>query len=415
MIRDIVNSFKNVFFWNPKNIDFLSVLKCTMLFNLLFFFQQFRIGVYPLICFQIIIAIIFIKYCSFKSWWRQTIYCRIVLAFLFIWSLFIIFNCNYNWDWFPHLCFKPYNYICLLFPFILVKYITFHNFEKLLRFSYDTVKVSLLFLIVCFPLMSRNWSGDDDARGESMQLFEVINTYIDGALLFLLFFINRFNSKEKKIIYCTLIVTLFCSAYFGRRGVLLSYVLALVFSVIITLLTSNIKYKIQYIFALIIVLICSYYVVFHFASDYFSFIIGRIFDDTRSGVNDDVMEQVFNSDKMLIGRGFMGTYYNTYYGYRDGIETGYLQLILKGGLIYLILMSIYFIPAIFLGIFKSRNISIKICALYLILFVIIFNVASSNISFSLRYIIAIFCTNMIYNNHCRRLKNNDVNNIIKSN
>ena len=61
MMSGIIRSFKNVFFWNPRDNGLIGILRCTMLFNLLFFFQQFGIGVYYFIFLQIIIACLFIK------------------------------------------------------------------------------------------------------------------------------------------------------------------------------------------------------------------------------------------------------------------------------------------------------------------------------------------------------------------
>lgn len=392
-------SFKNVFFWDPRENGLLGILRCAMLFNFLFLLQQFGLNPYYFIFFQVIVACLFIKYCKFSMWSKQCFYHRLILSLLFIWSLFIIFNCNYDLYWFVHLCFKPYGYICILLPFILVCYSNYADFKCLLDFCYETVKVSLVILILCFPLMSQNWGGNDELRGESMQLFEVINTYIDGALLFVVLFVNKFTQSQKKVIYLTLLFSLFCSAYFGRRGVLISCILALVLSILITLVDSKVKHKFQYMLSIILIFTLGYYFVFHVGISYFEYIFGRIDDDTRSGVNLDVIEQIVNSDKFYIGRGFEGTYYNVYHGDRDGIETGYLQLILKGGLVYAILMSLYFIPAIFLGIFKTNNSDIRVCALYILLFVIVFNIASSNLSFSIRYIPAVICANMIYRKH----------------
>jgi hypothetical protein len=57
-------------------------------------------------------------------------------------------------------------------------------------------------------------------------------------------------------------------------------------------------------------------------------------------------------------------------GLRDLIENGYLFLILKGGWIYLGLLILISLKAIYLGLFKSSNVLVKGLALLLIIFYI---------------------------------------------
>lgn len=60
----------------------------------------------------------------------------------------------------------------------------------------------------------------------------------------------------------------------------------------------------------------------------------------------------------IIGKGVVGEYYcptgATEDGYRQVIETDYLQIILKGGIISLGLLFLIAIPAIFKGLFYSK-------------------------------------------------------------
>lgn len=401
MINSLFRDIKAVYYWrnNEKSLD--DFLKGMMLFNFLFFIQQFRASVYVFIFFQIIIAVFFLKYIKLCSWSNQNRYFKFIGFFLLIWSLFIVFNSSLNVYWLSHLFFKPYNYLCLFLPFILIKWTKKEDLFYYLNFCYKSVKIGLFILVVFFPLMNRNWAGDDDSRGDSMQLFEVVNTYLNGGLIFILLFINEFTKKERTTIYIATLFSMFCSAYFARRGVLLSYVITYILSVVISLSSLNNRRKIYYIFITIIASFTILYLTIEYGDIYFSYLFGRINDDTRTGVELEVMEEIFGNDYLLYGKGIDGTYYSIWFGNRDGVETGYLHLILKGGIVYLLLMALYTIPAIFLGLFKSNNLYAKICAVYIVIFIIIFNVASSNLTFTLRFVSLVLSCNLIYSKKFR--------------
>ena len=108
----------------------------------------------------------------------------------------------------------------------------------------------------------------------------------------------------------------------------------------------------------------------------FKLISSRATENTR----DQVFAYFFTdmSNDWLIGKGMNGTYYcpirsdesQEVTDYRDVIECGYLQIVLKGGVINLILYLIIFIPAIYLGFFKSRNGLCKALALIIFLWLI---------------------------------------------
>src|SRR5690606_9634390 len=91
--------------------------------------------------------------------------------------------------------------------------------------------------------------------------------------------------------------------------------------------------------------------------DLFELLAKRGVEDTRSGI-----ERYFYGDMegmdWIIGRGMRGEYYSPTVGagsYRGTIETDYLNMILKGGLINLIIIVLTLVPAIFNGIFRSTN------------------------------------------------------------
>ena len=91
--------------------------------------------------------------------------------------------------------------------------------------------------------------------------------------------------------------------------------------------------------------------------------------------------------EQIIGRGALGTYYSPYFAmlHHSGVkggdsairsvnEIGYLEMVLKGGYIMLILYLLILLPAAYLGIFKSNNtiarMSGYLIAIYLIVWLV---------------------------------------------
>ena len=98
-------------------------------------------------------------------------------------------------------------------------------------------------------------------------------------------------------------------------------------------------------------------------------------NDTRTGVE----VYFFNDLNTVTGslvKGINGQYFcpdideNSISGYRRIIETGYLQIILNGGIISLVLILLITIPAIFKGLFYSRNTLSKAAGTWVFLWVV---------------------------------------------
>jgi hypothetical protein len=102
-------------------------------------------------------------------------------------------------------------------------------------------------------------------------------------------------------------------------------------------------------------------------------------------MKDDSRAYVFNyyfddmRDEMLFGRGIDGVYFCPLItddptvdavDYRELIECGYLQMVLKGGYLYLVLFLAILLPAAYLGLFKSNNLLAKASAFIILLWLI---------------------------------------------
>ncbi|HMW27307.1 MAG TPA: hypothetical protein PKC51_11730, partial [Ferruginibacter sp.] len=147
----------------------------------------------------------------------------------------------------------------------------------------------------------------------------------------------------------------------------------------------------------------------------FNFLIDRGEEDTRTGVEEYMYADMSSTD-WIIGKGIKGKYYCPIVdnvndaegaGFRDNIETGYLQIILKGGIISLALVLGMLIPAVYKGFFKSNNVLSKASAMWVFLWILYLYPTGGmvfNMSFVLVWIAAAIC----YSDKIRNLSDEQI-------
>jgi hypothetical protein len=148
----------------------------------------------------------------------------------------------------------------------------------------------------------------------------------------------------------------------------------------------------------------------------------RLSEDTRSGV----FERFFYSlkDNMVFGTGMNGTYYcplwdaevdGVSFGaieYRNIIENGYLQLLLTGGVIHIVLFVLVLLPAALKGIFMSSNQFLRACGIVILLRLIdMFFYGLPSLTLS--YILVWICVGVCYKTSLRRMSNEEISNEFK--
>jgi hypothetical protein len=118
---------------------------------------------------------------------------------------------------------------------------------------------------------------------------------------------------------------------------------------------------------------------------------------------------------MIFGKGMNGTYYFPVGGeipdenitfsevdYRDIIEIGYLQLLLSGGIIHVVLLLMVLLPAAILGISRSLNLFSKACGLIILLWLVDMLIYGLPI-LSLHYIFVWICVGICYSPGIRNM------------
>ena len=146
-----------------------------------------------------------------------------------------------------------------------------------------------------------------------------------------------------------------------------------------------------------------------FGLSVFNNIKERKLQDTRSGVEECFFNDMSVSD-WLVGKGF-NSGYNCYVFGSEGrgrpkrkvIETDYLQLIMYGGIVNIVLLLMIILPAIYLGIFRSKNLLAKGMAAW-ILFWLICLYPSNVYSFHLFHYSVWLCAALCYSSKFRGYK-----------
>lgn len=408
----------DIFSWN-KNMSKGDVfIRGMMLFNILFFLSQFEILVQLFFVLQMLVALYFIRFFTLKGLVHLPFLPMALFMLLLLWTIFICRNCFSTLKMATHFLFLPYNYVCLLMPFILIPFAKLENLPKYLKFIIKTIKLSVVLLVLLSPYMIKKWQGSEDDMAISRQLFEVINLYLNGGLMFAILMQKYLTKKDRLLVNIAAFLSIICAAYFARRGVLLSYLVTVAFTLLINLHFRKYSSKFFTILKYAIVVLIVALFVLSFGELLFTNLYERMEYDSRSGVELELLDQMTTTGDMTFGRGYAGSYYSEFIDpdgiEREGIETGYLHLILKGGIVYLVLMSLTFIPAVILGFFKSKNYYMKMLSCFALIFIIFFNVANSNITFSIRYFMFLIVIHILYNPKYRKMSDKEVENCLIS-
>jgi len=225
---------------------------------------------------------------------------------------------------------------------------------------------------------------------------------------FLLFTFNYHSKKRKLFAIGIILIDLLLTIYRARRGLVFICSTTIVFSFLLYLVLSRTKLLIV-VFSILLAFFALNFIsaYTHNKNNIFTFLVERSEEDTRTPVEECLFADMGTQD-WVIGKGLKGDYYCPYVdedditGYRDSIETDYLNIILKGGVINLGLLLLILVPAIFKGLFYSRNTLSKAAALWILLWMICLypaNVAT----FTLNYILVWISVGICYSRDIRNM------------
>ncbi len=220
--------------------------------------------------------------------------------------------------------------------------------------------------------------------------------------------------KKNMIAIVVILGTLFFSVFRARRGLIFMGLSNLACVGMIYIITTKKKALIIFM-AVFLVGIGSLFISNIKLPSMFGFLMERGEEDTRSGVETWMYADMSQTD-WIIGKGIKGKYYCPIVenindteggGFRDNIETGYLQIILKGGIVSLVLLLLIFVPAVYKGFFKSKNVLSKAAAMWIFLW-IIYLYPSGGILFTMNYLLVWISVGICYSEKIRNLSDGTI-------
>ncbi|MCW5518001.1 hypothetical protein [Muriicola sp. Z0-33] len=243
----------------------------------------------------------------------------------------------------------------------------------------------------------------------SREMFEYFARTLAVPCFFLLMIYSYQSGKKKFFLIFIFLLTVFFALVRARRGLLFMCGLTVLFAYLLYFIQSR-----QKLFVIILsIVLGGVLILFGFEifmankNGVFSYIIDRGLEDTRTGVELCFYKDMESID-WLIGKGMDGAYFcpgitpDAITGYRTTIETDYLQLILKGGIISLLLFLLITIPAIFKGIFYSNNSLSKAAGIWILLILLNMYPATLN-TFTMQFILLWISVGICYSKSFREI------------
>lgn len=287
------------------------------------------------------------------------------------------------------------------------------NYRKI----FNSLLILAAFFLICVVLFYNTLHDYDRLNLVAQGLVEILSTLLALPIGYLL--INfvyqtgkkglmRFGIKNMFALF-VILVTLFFAIFRARRGLIFMCLTTLICMGMIYVITT--KKRTLIIATAVILLVTGAFVVPNMKTPaMFGFLIDRGEEDTRTGVEVWMYADMSPAD-WVIGKGIKGKYYCPIVdnvndaeglGYRDNIETGYLQIILKGGILSLSLLLLIFIPAVYFGLFKSRNVLSKAASMWIFLW-IVYLYPSGGIVFNMNYVLVWVAVGICYSEKIRNL------------
>ena len=202
------------------------------------------------------------------------------------------------------------------------------------------------------------------------------------------------------------ILFIFLWSFFGRRGMIIEYTLIFLMMLIMRLKSPLLKrsdrMKIYFLGIVLLLLLIGFgYLFSHTYAFQRGFSISA-FEESRGQVLIDFFNDFNSIQDWLIGRGLLGTVSRSILGYEEAgfIENGFLNILLKGGLIYALPFILIMLRASYIGFFRTNNELTK--ALALIILVHIIMMAYFNLpDYSPKYILTWIAVSACYNTELR--------------
>lgn len=354
---------------------------------------------------QIIGLLLFLPSFFILSKFRlRNTYLQVLFSLYMLWvSFMVIRDFPSNYDQIKFMLFDGwFGGILYLSPLFILLPLKLFYIRKIFQAIF-ILAIAFLFFDAFF--LSELLSQGDNLT--SLNIVEYFSKTLAVPAFFLLMAYGYHSNRRKLFLVIILLVTIFFALVRARRGLLFMCGLTAVFSYLLYLSQTRNKF-----FLVLLTIFCGgilFFLGLEFFTSHkngvFDHIIDRGFEDTRSSVEICFYQDLSFKD-WIFGKGMMGEYFcpgidpDDITGYRSTIETDYLQLILKGGLISLSLFLLITIPAIFKGLFYSYNILSKASAIWIV-WILLSMYPSTIHTFTMQYALLWIAVGICYSKNIR--------------
>jgi len=303
--------------------------------------------------FMLVLAAVFLIHLKIEN-----LYLKIVFTLYLIWLIGVVsrgFHLNYQY--LNNVLFDDYNGI---FPYFAPLLLLFPQKITLYKRLFQVIVVLAVFSCLLDVVNFRALLSHDISNAANRSVVEDLSRHLALPSAFILLTYSYQTNRIKYLAFLVVILNIAFAIIRARRGMLFSFVAPLALASIIYFLESKKKIGIFFVVLFSMIIVTIYGMQFFSESTFFSSFRSRVGEDTRSGVEECFYNDMKRTD-WIIGKGINGSYYcpnvdpNAKTNYRPIIETDYLNVILKGGIISISLLLLIAIPAAIKGMFYSSN------------------------------------------------------------
>lgn len=332
-------------------------------------------------------------------------YLRLMLVLYFCWSIFVVLNgFVFEYDFIKRSLFSG-NLFKYFVPLIIFVPKNLNFYKKV----FNVIVISSIFYLILNILFYDIVLTHYDQNVVQKFTFEYFTKILGVPAGFLLFTYIYHSKNRNTLAFVVVLVILLIATYKARRAIMVLSAIHLLTFMVIFYFNSHKKIFISICIALFISIVGIYggQIYQENKDTFFSEILERGAEDTRTGV-ELALKRDFDTVDWIIGRGINGKYWcpnidlNDTTGYREMIETDYLNIILKGGIIHLALIILIALPAMVKAFFYSKNLLSKAAAIWIFLWII--SLYPLNVyNFDINYVLLWICVGIGYSKDLREL------------
>lgn len=339
-------------------------------------------------------------------------YLAFFITLLFAWVYFLIaWSLKLDFGYFKELILSGPTFFSYFIPLIVFFPLKISFLKKIFK---SIAILGVLFLILTLAY----WNAvtkvyDINSVENEKYIFEGLAKYLSAPAGFIIMSFSYHSKKVKVLAFVVIVTALLIAIFRARRALIFISAFPLLVAYFTYIFRS--KYKGFAILSTIVLVLVTiqygYGIYFSNKNGFFEQISERATEDTRTKV-ENCLYNDFSIKDWIVGRGFDGKYFcpniDLDYevpGYRSMIETDYLNIILKSGTIYLLLLLLILIPASINGIFYSKNLLSKVAGFWILFWVL--NLYPANVfAFSMHYLLVWISVGICYSKKIRNIPEN---------